>query len=47
MSKYSHEVFVKCYIFYLKMMVKVLGETFSIKERKSRTQGIRFTNITL
>jgi hypothetical protein len=24
--------------------VKVLGETFSIKERKLRTQGIRFTN---
>jgi hypothetical protein len=26
-------------------MVKVLGKTFSIKDRKLRTHGIRFTNI--
>jgi hypothetical protein len=26
-------------------MVKVLGETFSIKEWKLRAQGIRFTKI--
>jgi hypothetical protein len=32
----------------LETMVKVLGETFSIKERKLRTQGIpTFTNTTL
>jgi hypothetical protein len=36
--------------FYLKRLtgrVKVPGETFSIKEIKLRTQGIRFTNTTL
>jgi hypothetical protein len=29
----------------LKAMVKVLGETCSIKVRKLRTQGIRFRNM--
>jgi hypothetical protein len=28
-------------------MVKVLGEIFSIKDRKLRTQGIRFINTRL
>jgi hypothetical protein len=28
-------------------MLKVLGETFSFKERKLRTQGIRFTRFVL
>jgi hypothetical protein len=32
---------------HLTTLVKVLGETFSMKERKSRAQSIRFTNIIL
>jgi hypothetical protein len=34
--------------YHLKTRVKVLGETFSIKERKLRTEGgIRFTNTSI
>jgi hypothetical protein len=53
-SKYNAALFVFFIInspnyktYRLKTMVKVLREKMSIKKGKLRTQGIRFTNITL